>query len=113
MAKETIGQRIYRLRKERSFTQSDVADEIHLPKSRISCYETGKYRIPGEIIVELSKLFEVTCDEILGADTAESRSKPINLKIARRMKEIENLSPKKQSAILQAIDMFLKGARTK
>ncbi|MGH9967441.1 MAG: helix-turn-helix domain-containing protein [Pyrinomonadaceae bacterium] len=42
---ETIGQRVARLRKERGFTQIELADKIGLTQNLISAYECGRLRL--------------------------------------------------------------------
>ena len=45
---EPVGQRLARLRKERGFTQVDLAQKIGIIQSLVSDYETDRLRLTAE-----------------------------------------------------------------
>ena len=62
----TIGHRIHLLRKEKGLSQEELAVKIHVGKSTVSQYETGR-RIPSDDIKKLlANLFNVTVDYLIG-----------------------------------------------
>jgi transcriptional regulator with XRE-family HTH domain len=105
---ETLGQRLSRIRKERGFTQQQLADRTGLIQVLISDYEHGKLRLSAETAVRFADVLGITTDELLRGkkSTATTRRQP-SLKLLRRMEQIENLPPYRQRALLTTIDGFL------
>lgn len=54
------------LRKERDWSQEDVAERIGVNKMTISGYETGKRRPSFETLDALAQVFDVSFDYLLG-----------------------------------------------
>ena len=109
-SKETLGQRIARLRKESGYTQAELADKISINRVLISDYERDRIRPHYEMIIHLAKALDVSTDEFLGVKPSKSNGKKPSLKILRRIQKIEGLPPSQQKILLKNIDMFLKGA---
>lgn len=57
-------------RKERGWTQQELAEKLNLSRSTISSWETGRTYPDLEMIINLSDLFEITLDELLKGDRA-------------------------------------------
>ena len=56
------------LRLQHNFTQAQLAQKLDLTKSVISAYETG-LRLPSyDILIAISKIFNVTTDYLLGVE---------------------------------------------
>jgi len=106
--KETIGSRIARLRKERGYTQKELAEKMGISWTLISDYERGKLRLHDKILKKLSISLEVTTDELLGLKNNKSKTRKPSLKIMRRLQKIEELPLSKQKALFITIDNFLK-----
>ena len=54
------------LRLENGYTQSFVAEYLNVQLNTYSQYETQKREIPLELLVKLSKLYQVSVDYVLG-----------------------------------------------
>ena len=107
---ETLGQRIARLRKEKGYTQVELAKAMGMIQGLISDYERSKLRPNPEVLVRFAEALGVSADEILGiTDTPASGSK-VSLKTLRRLQKIEELSTAQQKTLFKTIDTFLKGA---
>lgn len=107
--KETLGQRLARIRKERGFTQQQLAERSGLIQVLISDYEHEKLRLTAEMAVRFADILGVSTDELLRGkkkSVVSSRRQP-SLKLLRRMEQIENLPPYRQRALLTTIDGFL------
>lgn len=61
-----FGEILAELRQDRGMTQEDLAVQLHMAKSSISNYETGKRRAHTELIYNVSKVFHVSADYLLG-----------------------------------------------
>ena len=61
------------LRKEKGITQNKLAHDINLARSTISMYENGLSEPNLEILIQLSKYFNVSTDCLLGLDNSMSQ----------------------------------------
>ena len=52
--KESIGERLSRLRRERGITQMELAEHLGVAQPVVSDYERGELRLHGQAIVELT-----------------------------------------------------------
>jgi transcriptional regulator with XRE-family HTH domain len=107
---ETMGQRLARLRKERSWTQVELAERTGIVQTVLSDYERGKLRLNADMIVRFAQALDVTTDELLQpkAEPSALRRKP-SLRVLRRLERIEKLPAHQQNTLLKTIDGFLKG----
>lgn len=62
---------LIRLRRERGFTQSDVAGQLHIVRQTLSKWEKGISVPDAEMLVRLAELYGVSVGELLGADASE------------------------------------------
>jgi transcriptional regulator with XRE-family HTH domain len=106
----TLGQRIARLRKERGFTQLELAEKIGIIRGLISDYERDRLRPHYEMIIRLAMALEVTADELLGLKSSSKNNAKPSLTILRRLKRIEKLPSGQKKTLLRTIDLFLKAA---
>lgn len=68
----TLGQNIARLRAERRLSQGELADALEVSRQSISKWETDASVPELEKLVKLSALFEVSLDELVKGERAES-----------------------------------------
>lgn len=61
-----IYRRIRDLREDRDKTQKELAQELHCSQQVYSNYELGQRDIPTDILIKLSKYYDVSVDYILG-----------------------------------------------
>jgi transcriptional regulator with XRE-family HTH domain len=107
---EPVGQRLARLRKERGFTQVDLAQKIGIIQSLVSDYETDRLRLTAEMAVRFALALGVSVDDVLNPKVGNRKpAKKPSLKIVRRMEEIGKLPPRRQAFVLTAIDSLLRG----
>lgn len=107
---EPLGRRIARLRKERGYTQAELAATIGITQKLISDYELDKIRPYPEMVARFAVALHVTTDTLIGLqDSNTQEDGQPKLKLMRRLKKIEELPTAKQKVLLQNIDMFLKG----
>ncbi|MGA9669742.1 MAG: helix-turn-helix transcriptional regulator [Terracidiphilus sp.] len=109
-ASETVGQRLARLRKERGWTQVELAERLGIIQSLISDYERDRLRLNPAMVVRFATALEITTDELLQSKDAQTplRRKP-SLRVLRRLERIERLPLHQQNTLLKTIDGFLKG----
>lgn len=111
LGSESLGQRIARLRKEKGYTQDELAKKMGIVRVLVSDYERERIRPHYEMIIRFAMALDVTTDELLGLKQSKNGSRSQNLKLVRRLKKIEALPSAEQKILLRAIDTFLKGAQ--
>ena len=57
--------RLKEVREEKGYTQSQVAQYLHIKQCTYSLYENEKRQIPLEALIALSALYEVSTDYLL------------------------------------------------
>ena len=73
MGDESLGQRLARLRKERGWTQKQIAERTGLIQELVSNYETDKLRLNADMILRFAEVLEVSTDELLRGARARWR----------------------------------------
>jgi transcriptional regulator with XRE-family HTH domain len=68
MKQEKIGAFIANLRKEKGWTQKEMASQLGVSDKAISKWETGKSLPDMGILIPVSELFGVTVDELLSGE---------------------------------------------
>ena len=65
--------RLKEVRQSRSLTQADVAESLHIKQNTYSQYESGLRQVPVSVLVELSEIYGVTVDYLLGRTRLEDK----------------------------------------
>lgn len=111
---EPIGERLARLRKERGYTQKELAQKISIKQALISKYEKEKLRLSAEMLLRFSEALKVSADDILGLRPNKKERRPSpSLRILKRVQKIEKLPPSQQKAILKTLDLALQNVQNK
>lgn len=89
-----IDKRIFELRRERGWSQDQLAEKINVSRQSISKWESAQALPEIEKVVELSRIFQVTTDYLLldQADNREVQPKWINEKIEDYERGVKHLS---------------------
>jgi transcriptional regulator with XRE-family HTH domain len=109
----TIGVRLSQLRKEKGYTQIDLARKTGLTQALISSYERSRLRMNAETVIRFAKALNVSTDDILGLSKSGNGKDRVSLRLVRRLNRIESLPKGNQKTILKAIDFMIQSARDK
>ena len=71
--KETFGQRLSRLRKEKGFTQEDIASQVTISPQAVSKWENDISSPDISTLGQLADLLGVSVDELLGREEGEAK----------------------------------------
>lgn len=74
-----LAEKIFTLRKEKHFSQEQLAEKINVSRQSISKWESGQALPEIEKIIELSKIFQVTTDYLLLEDKNEPERTTITI----------------------------------
>ncbi|MCP4504649.1 MAG: helix-turn-helix transcriptional regulator [Deltaproteobacteria bacterium] len=103
---ETLGQRLARYRRERGFTQIELAEKMQSIQTLISDYERDQLRPHPEMLVKFAAALEVSADELLGLKK-QPRQPSSSRRWVKRVQAIEKLPKRDQDALVRTIDAFL------
>ena len=73
MANEIFASRIKKLRTDKKLTLDGLANELNINKSRIGMWENNGTVPRDDVLIELSKYFDVSIDYLLGNDKMEDK----------------------------------------
>ena len=64
----SLAENIYRFRTERNMSQLDLANDLEVSRQSVSKWETGTAVPELDKLVRLSKLFDVSLDELVSGE---------------------------------------------
>lgn len=67
-----IGTRLAELRKNKGWTQKQLAKHLHKSTSAIGSYEQNVQVPPTDVLISLAKLYHISIDELLGLSNDET-----------------------------------------
>lgn len=103
---KSIGSNIKTMRKQKGFTQEELASQLGVTSQAVSRWEAGNGMPDVSMIVPLAQILEVTTDAIFGLDKMEYDESILeNIKV--RLKQIHKGERKSQNA-LEACEYVLK-----
>jgi len=109
---ETMGERVARLRKERGFTQVELAEKVGIIQTIVSAIETNALRLSAEMAVRFAIALGVSADDLLMPAKRKPRSTQPSRKVLRRLELIESLPSHQQQTVLRTIDTMLRGLKS-
>lgn len=68
----TFGERLYKLREERGWSQDDLAEKAEVSRQTVSNWENDKVTIDAEKLKRLAQIFGVGMDELYSSETLPS-----------------------------------------
>jgi len=103
----SFGTRLAALRKERGWTQPQLADKLDISLAALTHYERKAENPSGEFLAKVAKLFNVSVDDLLGLSLKPARKPGPPSQIEERISAVRNLPRDKQKVVLQLLDSFL------
>lgn len=96
---ESVGNRLIQLREERGLNRVEFAKVLNVNKSTITRYETGAIKPNLDMMIEITKKFNVTLDWLAGIDnTISANYEPIVKECIK-----ENVSPEQLKQLMLTV----------
>jgi|HubBroStandDraft_3_1064219.scaffolds.fasta_scaffold490700_1 transcriptional regulator with XRE-family HTH domain len=105
---ESLGQRVARLRKERGYTQTELADNVGILQNIVSAIECDRLKLSAEMAIRFALALDVTTDELLQSSSKPKNGRKASRRVLRRLEQVESLPRTQQVTLLRTIDTFLK-----
>ena len=69
-----FGDKLYRLRKKEGLSQGELGDKLNVSRQTVSKWELGQTIPESDKLIEISKLFNVSLDELTNAESIQNKS---------------------------------------
>jgi len=102
-----LGEKIRQLRKEKDWSQAELAKKIDSDGRQISLYENDKTTPSPETIVKLAQIFDATTDYLLMEDTPRKAFVLEDKELRKYLQSIESLDTEDKKVLFYIIDSFL------
>ncbi|KAA4560584.1 helix-turn-helix domain-containing protein [Bacteroides ovatus] len=102
-----FGRRLAFIRQNSKLSQSQIAQKLNIAQSTYAGYEKGVRKIPLEIIVQLSKILNISPTILILGDEANI-VKDYTISEQELIKKYRQLTAEQQGAIENSIDYYIK-----
>ncbi len=104
--RKAFGKRLKELRKQKGWTQKELANKLDIRYSHLNKYENGIHAPPLEKLIQLADLFDVSLDYLVkGLPMEES---PIrNELLHKRFKALETFDEEDKTTVIKVIDAII------
>ncbi len=99
----SLGNKIKQLRKEKSWSQDELAFHATIDGRQISRYENDKVTPSVEVIVKLAKAFDVSVDHLLFDDAPKRPLHEPTNKLTEKIMHLENMSEEDEASLLHVL----------
>ncbi|MBP7075624.1 MAG: helix-turn-helix transcriptional regulator [Bacteroidales bacterium] len=104
-----IGDKIIQLRKLHNLSQTDLAQKVEASRTIIGNYERNENTPSIEMIIKISKVFNVSVDYIIGEGVLSQYDK----EVLKRIDDIEKLDDETKNKMFFLIDNIIQNFKTK
>jgi transcriptional regulator with XRE-family HTH domain len=104
---ESLASRIADLRRDRGWSQKELARRVGMKPTQISKYERGIYEPRVDVVIRLAAALEVSTDLLLtGREHPESRE---DFRFRERLVRIDELPKPQRDNLVQFLDALIEG----
>ena len=104
-----FGNKITELRKQRKWSQTDLANKINVSRVIIGRYERDEASPSIDIAKKIADAFGISLDNLVGDGINTNFDK----KTVQRLNELQTLDPDKKSILFDLIDTYIRDAKTR
>lgn len=107
--RETVAERLVRLRRDRGMTQEDLARELGVTQPNVCDYERGRYVPNATMIVRLAEILGASADELLGLKPMKAKkgADPVDTRLWKKFQQVRDLPERDQRAIIRVVNTML------
>ena len=103
-----IGSRIRHLRKDRTLTQAQLAEQIGVQQSDLCRMETGEYRVSIDVLFRILLQFKMSV-----ADFFQEENHPVHPELREMLNQLESLTPASRAEIREFLRFKIAQEKTK
>jgi transcriptional regulator with XRE-family HTH domain len=105
----SIGNKIIILRKDKNWSQVELAKQINASREIISRYERNESQPSLEMIIKMANAFGVTIDFLTG----QSENASFDKETVERINNIQKMDGNTKSVLFNVIDTYIQNFKTK
>jgi len=107
-----LGHRILSLRKQKNWSQSELAKMVGITYSQIGRYETKGAQPSAEVLKKIADALDTTTDYLMHGDKDEkARAALKDTELLQQFKEVEKMNNEDKKTIKNIIDAFIKRSK--
>jgi len=107
--KENLAIRIQELRKQKGWSQIELAERIGLSKAQMSRYETKNVQPPANTLNKIATALDTTVDFLISGDKTEKAKAAIkNSELLQSFKEMDVLPEQEQTMLVKIIRAYVR-----
>lgn len=104
--RKALGQRIKQLRKDKTWTQKELANQIGISHAQLNKYESGQNTPPLDKLMMLADVLTTSVDFLLGGHHKEDL--PVyNSRLIQRFQTIESFAPEEREIVITLLDAMI------
>ena len=104
-----IGSKIIELRKDKGWSQAQLAEAVNASRDIIGKYERNDNSPSIEMGLKIAKVFDISVDYLLG----EGKHASFDKETLKRLEDIESLDQNTRNTLFSVIDTFLRDAKAR
>jgi len=104
--RKAFGSRVKEMRKNRHWTQKELANRVDVRFQLLNKYEGGQHIPPADTLIRLAKALDTTVDYLLTGDPI--KDEPLaNANLYRRFQTLEALNDEDRNTVISVIDAII------
>lgn len=104
--RKAFGSRVKGMRKNRHWTQKELANRVDVRFQLLNKYEGGQHIPPADTLIRLAKALDTTVDYLLTGDPM--KDEPLaNANLYRRFQTLEALNDEDRNTVISVIDAII------
>jgi transcriptional regulator with XRE-family HTH domain len=105
--KKLIGMRVRTCRQRMEISQEGLANKLGMKRTNVANYEAGRVVPPGSVLLQLSEIFNVTTDYLLGlTDDPEKHTGELDEDLMQIQRAKKKLKGKDREKIERMVEMI-------
>ena len=107
-----FAKRLKKLRKQKGFSQAQLAEQIAVHFTQVSRYERGETKPNAQAMTKMAKVLDTTVDYLVNGTTDEVvQEMGLEKELMARFKQLQSLNSEDKKTVLSLMDAFI--AKTK
>lgn len=104
----SLGDRIKELRKQKNWSQNELAQKAGVSYAQLSRYEIKGSQPPAEVLNKLADALDTTVDYLINGDTNEKAKSTLkDAELLQQFKAVEQMNDDDRSVIKKVIGAFI------
>lgn len=109
MEAKNISERIQLLRKQKGFSQNELAEKVEISKAQMSRYISKNVQPPADVLKKLADVLSVSVDFLISGDSDQKAIENLShTEVLQQYKEVDNLPEEERKTVIKVISALLR-----